>query len=83
MDGAGDQVFTDAAFARQQNGGSRGRHAHDGGEKFLHHGAAADDVVEFVAVAQFFAQLPILITQRAYFQRLLHNSHQVVERERF
>ena len=57
MDGAGDQVLADAAFAGQQHGGARGRHALDGGEDLLHGGAAADDVVELVAAAQLLLQL--------------------------
>ncbi len=82
MDGAGDQVLAHAAFAGQQHGGAGGRHALDGGEDLLHRRAAADDVVELVAPAQFLLQLAVLVAQRAHFERLVDHLHQVIERKR-
>ena len=82
MNGARNQIFTHAAFARQQHRRARGRHAHDGAEDLLHRGAAAHDVVELVLAPQFFFQLPVLIAQIADFQRLVHHRRQVIERKR-
>ena len=82
MDRARDHVLAHAAFPAQQHRGAGGRHARDGGENLLHRRAAADDVVELVALAQLLAQLAILVAQLADFQRLFHHGHQVIERKR-
>ncbi len=82
MNGARDHILADAAFAAQQNGGAGGRHALNGGEDFAHGRAAADDVVEFVALAQLRAQLAIFVAQRADLERFVHHGHQVIERKR-
>ncbi len=82
VDGARDQVLAHAAFARQQHGGAGGRDAFDGGEDLLHGAAASDDVVEFVAPAQFLLELAVLVAQGAHFERLVDHLHQVIERKR-
>jgi len=75
MDGAGYQIFAHAAFAGQQNRGTGRRHALDGVENLLHCGTAADDVVEFIAPSQFRFKLPVLLAQRAHFERLVDHLH--------
>ena len=70
MNGAGDHVLADAAFAAQQDRGPGRRHALDGGEDLAHGRAASDDVVEFVALAQLRAQLAIFIAQGAHLDAL-------------
>jgi hypothetical protein len=79
MNGARDEVLADSAFARQQDRGAGRRDAHDGGEDFLHGGAPSDDVVKGVAPPQFFTKLQVLVAQRAHFERLPDDGHQVIE----
>src|SRR5260370_34230002 len=81
VDGAGNQVFTNTTLTREQYGGTGGRQAHDGGENLLHNRAAAHDVVELIALAEFFAQLYVLIPKRAYLQRFGHHGGEVIKRK--
>src|SRR5690349_9616749 len=82
VDGAGDEVLADAAFAGQQHGGAGGGYTDDGGEDLLHGSAAAYDVVKLVAAAELLAKLPVFVAQGAHLERLLDDGSQVVERKR-
>ena len=82
MNGARDQVFADAAFARQQHRSARRRHAHHRSENLLHRRAAADDVVPAVLAAEFLFKLAVLVAQIADFERLADDGYQMIERKR-
>ncbi len=83
MNGAGDQIFADSAFAAQKDRGAGRRDALNGAEDLAHRVAAADDVVEFVTLAELGAQLPVFIPQSPDLERLVDDGHQVIERKRF
>src|SRR5437773_955724 len=70
VDGAGNHVFADAAFAAQQHRGIGRRHALDCRQNFLHGGAPAHDVFELVALAERVAQAAVFLAQPARLQFL-------------
>jgi hypothetical protein len=48
VDGAGNQLLAGAAFAPDQHGRAKGRHAVDLGQDLLHPLAAANDVIDLI-----------------------------------
>ncbi len=81
MDGAGDQVLADTAFAAEQHSGAGGGDAHDGGEDLLHLRPGADDVVDAVAAAELFAEAGVLLAELLDFERLADDGVEVIEGE--
>ena len=82
VNGAGDQIFSDAAFAAEQHGGVGRRHALDQREHGLHFVALRDDVVVGVAVAQRFAQRAIFLAQAVRIEFLANHQDEFGERKR-
>ena len=82
VDGAGDEVFANSAFAAEQNGGVGGRNAFDGGQHLLHLGADGDDVGMAVLLSEGFAQRAILLAQAGVVEFLAHHHAHFGERER-
>ncbi len=81
MDGAGDEVFANPAFAAQQNGGVGGRDAFDGGEHLLHFGTDGDDIGVAVLLPKGFAKRPIFLAQAGVIELLVHHHAHLGERE--
>lgn len=63
VDGACDEFFSGSGFAADEDAGCGCGGQFDEGEDLLHGGASADDVVEFVAVADFAAQVEYLFLE--------------------
>ncbi len=82
MNRAGDHVFTDSTFAAQQDSGARGCDPLDSRKNFAHGGAAAQKIVELIAIAELSFQLEIFIAQRPQLDRLIDDSHEMIERKR-
>ena len=70
MNRFGDQFFTGAAFAADQDGGARRRDLRDEIEQREHLVALADDVGEIEALLQRALQLHVFFAQAARFHRL-------------
>ena len=81
VDGAGDEVFADSAFAAEQNGGVGGRDAFDRGQHLLHLGTDGDDVGMAVFLSEGFAQRAILLAQAGVIELLVHHHAHFGERE--
>ena len=82
VNGAGDQIFSDAAFAAEQHRGIRRRDALDQRQHGLHLVALRDDVVVGVAAAQRFAQRAVFLAQAVRIELLADHQHELVERKR-
>ena len=63
VNGARDQIFSNAALAADQHGGIRRRDALDQRQHGLHFFAVRDDIVVLVAPAERFAQRAIFLAQ--------------------
>ena len=81
VNGAGDQVFSDAAFAAEQHRRVRRRDALDQREHRLHFVALRDDVGVGVAAAQLFAQRAVFLAQAARIELLADLQDEFGERK--
>ena len=82
VNGAGDQIFSDAAFAAEQHGGIGRRDALDQRQHGLHFVALRHDVVVGVAAAQRLAQRAIFFAQAVRIEFLANHQHEFGERKR-
>ena len=82
VNGAGDQIFSDAAFAAEQHRRVGRRDALDHREHGLHFVALRDDVGVGVAAAERFAQRAVFLAQAAGVEFLANHQHQLVEGKR-
>src|SRR5208337_4248072 len=73
VDGAGNEVFANTAFAAQQNGGVGGRDAFNVGQHLLHFGADGNDVGVAVFLSEGLAKRAILLAQQRVVELLAHD----------
>ena len=76
MDGAGDQFFSRAALAGDQDGARGRRHGPHHLQDGLDFLAVADNIVLGEDAQQFAAQPDVLLAQRQFFQGPLHHQAQ-------
>ena len=82
VNGARDQIFSDAAFAAEQHRRVRRRDALDHREHGLHLVALRDDVGVGVAASERFAQRAVFLAQAVRIEFLADHQHELVERKR-
>src|SRR4029077_17390739 len=82
VNGAGDEIFSDAAFAAEKDSGICGCDALDQCEDGLHFFAAGDDVVVMIALAEGLAQVAIFFAQVVGIELLADYQDQFSKRER-
>ncbi len=82
VNGAGDQIFSDAAFAAQQHRGIGRRDALDQRQHGLHFVAMRDDVGVGVAASQRLAQRAVFFAQAVRIEFLANHQHEFGERKR-
>ena len=82
MDGVGDEILADAAFAAEENGGIRGSDALDERENGLHFFAAGDDIVVVIALAEGFAESAVLFTEAVGVEFLANDEDEFGKGER-
>src|SRR5437879_4916837 len=83
VNGARDQVLSDAAFSTQQHGGVRSRHSLDLSQHVLHLWAARDDIRMLIALPlQPFPKRAILFAQTPDIQLFVDHHAHFVERKR-
>ena len=73
MNGASDHVLTNSALTGQQHSGPGWSNTHNGCEDLAHGLTASDQVIESIARAQLFLELPVLVAKRPHFESLLHH----------
>ena len=77
MDGLRDELFSGAAFARNQHGAVRGAHDFDHLEELLHLLALSDEISHTVDFLELTLQVSVFFTQPPVLERVVHDEFQL------